>query len=138
MRNTTSRRQLFGGTVSLMLLAATEAGAAKAQELDGDLLAAYRRWLPWEEERLRVEALPLGDETFDARYKAYTGDWHDTMAEIMELPARTPEGINAKARVMRALLDNHIGLCAIDDGSASASEQFAWSLLDDMLGRAGA
>jgi len=106
--------------------------------LDGELLAAYARWLPWEAERKRVVALALGDPTWDARFDAYTDAWHAGMAEMMRIPARTPEGLDAKARVMRALLENHVGC---EDGlieGASPSEEFAWSLVNDRLGRSGA
>ncbi len=106
--------------------------------LDGELLAAYARWLPWEAERKRVVALALGDPTWDARFDAYTDAWHAGMAEMMRMPACTPEGLEVKARVMCALLENHVGY---EDGlieAASPSEEFAWSLVNDMLGRAGA
>ena len=61
------------------------------------------------------------------------------MAEVMDLPARTPEGIHAKAVVLRALLENHTGISGrYENEDTSPSEEFAWSLVDDLLGRAGA
>ncbi len=111
---------------------------AQAADLDGELLAAYAHWRPWEAERKRVVALAISDPTWDARFDAYTDAWHAGMAEMKRMPARTPEGLEVKARVMRALLENHVGY---EDGlieGASPSEEFAWSLVNDMLGRVGA
>ena len=134
-----TRRDLFGAMGALLLLTAAEAGPAKAAELDGRLLALVARWEPWERERLAVAALDGDDPALEARFDAYTAPWHDLMYEIMDAPARTPEGIHAKARVLRALLANHEDFGSRHEpSSASPSEHFAWSLVSDILGRAGA
>ena len=133
-----TRRNLFGAAGAMLLLSAAEAGPAKAAELDGELLAAIAQWEPWERERHAVEALDGDDPTYDARFDAYAEPWHECMQDIMDLPARTPEGIQGKTRVLRALLQNHAGHgSGLHEGS-SPSEHFAWSLCQDMLGRAGA
>ena len=135
------RRELLGAASTLLLLGATEAGPAKAAELDGALLDAYRRWLPWEAERVAVRSLSMEDDIWDARFDAYTDPWHDGVDEIMAITARTPEGIRVKATVLRALLENHVGFNGPGRGTpscATASEAAAWSLVRAMLGRAGA
>ena len=140
-RPAAARRDVLGSFGALLMLGAAEAGPAKAAELDGELLDAYRRWLPWDAERVAIRALPMEDATWEPRFDAYTDGWHDGMHEIMAIPARTPEGIRVKATVMRALLENHVGFGEPGRGTppcASPSEAFAWSLINDMLGRAGA
>lgn len=133
-----TRRTLLGSMGAALLLVAPAAGEAKAAELDGPLLAAIARWEPWERERLTVEALDDDDPTYEARFDAYAGPWHDCMRDIMDLPARTPEGIQGKTRVLRALLRNHLGYRGGLHEDSSPSEHFAWSLCQDLLGRAGA
>ena len=133
-----TRRNLFGTMGAMLLLTAAEAGPAKATELDGELLAAFARWQPWDRERIAVESLADDDPTYDDRFTAYSGHWHARMLEIMDLPARTPEGICCKATVLRSLLQNHTGIGPYPNESVTPSEAFAWSLVNDMLGRAGA
>ncbi len=122
------RRDLFGTVGALLLLSAAEAGPAKAAELDGELLACCA-----EADRLEaqadvltagwpssgqcprwMEADRLMDEAYDLRERA------------TELPARTPEGLQAKARLVLARLDA--------DGLAG---EIAQSLARDVLGKAG-
>lgn len=134
-----ARRDLFGAGAALLLLGTAAAGASKARELDGELLTAFRDWQPWERERQAVAKLDDEDPTWQARFDAFSGEWHDLVEEITDLPARTPEGIAIKARVLRAVLLNHVvdeDDGEADKGQASTSETLAWSLVSDMLGRA--
>ncbi len=132
-----TRRTLLGTMGAALLLVAPAAGEAKAAELDGPLLAAIATWEPWERERHAVEALTADDPTYSARFATYAGPWHEHMRNIMDLPARTPEGVHGKIRVLRALLHNHAGYGdGLHEGS-SPSEDFAWALCRDVLGRAG-
>ena len=57
----------------MLLLTAAEAGRAKAADLDGELLAAFARWQPWEREPHAVEVLAGDDPTYDGRFEAYSG-----------------------------------------------------------------
>ena len=110
---------------------------SKAAELDGPLLATFLRWLSYERERLALSAADDCKPEWDVRFDAMSGPWHDGMNAIRAMSARTPEGIRAKAAVMRALLQNHVGLGGARPDSATLSEAFAWSLVTDIVGRVG-
>lgn len=121
---------LTGAFGALLLL------APMSSEIDGELLSAFARWMPFERERIALIAADDCKPEWDERFDAMNGPWHDGMNAIRTMPARTPEGVRAKATVLRSLLQNHVG---IDTGrdSASTSEAFAWSLVTDILGQSG-
>ena len=133
-----SRRDLAGAFGALMLLAPLAAGAVKAAEIDGELLTAFAEWHPFEQERLALMRADDSTAEWDERFETMSGPWHEGMSAIMALSARTPEGIRAKATVMRALLENHVGHTGMIHDCATPSEAFAWSLVTDMLGRGAA
>ncbi len=124
-----TRRNLFGTMGAMLLLSAAEAGTAKAAELDGELLECCA-----EADALEVTAKAMTKgvpssgrspewEAADAlREEAY-----DLRERAVELPARTPEGLQAKARVVLERLEK--------EGQAT---EMAHSLARDVLGRAGA
>ena len=130
-------RDLSGPFGALLLLTPDAIGSSKAAELDGLLLAAFLRWLPYERERLALIAADDCKPEWDVRFDALSGPWHDGMNAIKAMSARTPEGIRAKATVLRALLQNHVGLGGGRPDSASSSEAFAWSLVTDIVGKVG-
>jgi hypothetical protein len=128
----TRRNLIAGASVSLAALvapgtAAREAGPAKAEELDGELLACCARGHALEAQAaVMVASSPpvahcpvwaAADDLQDEAYRLW-----DRAAEI---PARTPEGMQAKARFVLARLE--------DEGVASA---LALSLARDVLGKA--
>ncbi len=93
----------------LFLLAPTEAGQDKAEELDGDLLACCA-----EAHGLDIQARTLADriaavpKDSDVALAAFTiEDYRDAIAHAARLPARTPEGLQAKAHLL--LLDLRSG-----------------------------
>ena len=145
-----TRRDLFGTMGAMLLLTAAEAGTAKAAELDGRLLAAVREWQPWDRERRAVNAIyrefpdshaPDGRHIADERFDAYTDQWHALVDEIVETPARTPEGIMVKATVLRSALEDYRSGdagCPANEDNITPSDRLAWSLVTDMLGRVGA
>ena len=145
-----TRRDLFGTMGAMLLLTAAEAGTAKVAELDGKLLATFREWQPWDRERQAVDAIyrefpdshaPDGRHIADDRFDAYTDRWHALVQEITETPARTPEGIMVKATVLRStLVDYGTGDAArpAHEDDITPPNRLAWSLVNDMLGRAGA
>jgi hypothetical protein len=119
-----------------LLLAATEAGQAKAEELDGELLAACDAW--WaniaETDALLnpVEHLPSNHP--DAKL-AWARHWnelnprvHELKWQIAEMAARTPEGLRAKARAARRMLNYGLDGGVMDDDALYAS------VLHDILG----
>jgi hypothetical protein len=111
-------------------------GATKTPNQEDKLLAAaFASWQEWDRERAIVDALPEGDPTFDDRYKAYAGPWHKRAEQITFIPAHTPEGIHAKAVVLRAWYESHHGAPQFDEDE-SLSIKLAWSLVNDILGKA--
>jgi hypothetical protein len=107
------RRNLFGAGAAMLLLGATEAGPAKAQELDGELLAACARFLQAEAKWRRLNDLVCAAETTfgvhapevgraEAERDAHGLECHDAAAAVCLLPARTPEGLRAKAQAVFA------------------------------------
>ena len=124
-----TRRDLFGTMGALLLLSAAEAGSAKALELDRELLAccqeadalearsnALTRGLPID------ASLPVWKEADRLDDQAY-----DLRDRVVDLPARTPEGLQAKAQLVVSRLEAN-GLAT----------ELALSLARDVLGRAGA
>ena len=113
---------------SLLLLAPVEAGASKAVELDTELLACCAT------ARRAADAVMdrLDDATLDdpdvldvlARMRPQLDAYFDAVGRAAELPARTPEGLRAKAALL--LLHIHSG----EDHTALAA-----SLACDMAGR---
>jgi hypothetical protein len=61
-----SRRDLAGAFGALMLLAPLAAGAAKAAEIDGELLTAFAQWHPIERERQVLMAAYNASDDNDA------------------------------------------------------------------------
>ena len=128
-----TRRELFGTMGALLLLTAAEAGTAKATELDGELLALCNEAVALHEGSVAatdtMEAAELmhsgpgSAAAWDAVY-ASTATWHELCAEIADLPARTPEGLLGKAKVLRRVV--------------ALEEPLVASLCRDILGRAGA
>ena len=135
-------RDAAAGGLAMLVLAAAAAGSAKAAELDGELLQAAADF-----HRLRAAdkaawaALP-GDKTLeDERWdwcNSEEGDWTlvDAACErVRQLPARTPEGLRAKAGVAQALLFEH-HKPAIEEGCEDEEVAVAMSLCRDILGGA--
>jgi hypothetical protein len=118
------RRVALGGAAMFALIAA-EAGIAKAEELDGELLALCREAVEIHAEADRMSLamdLPGGDtnEAWEAAY-AKSGRWRDICTEIADIPARTPEGLRGKAAVLADVV-------ALD-------QPLVASLCSDLLGR---
>ncbi len=127
-----TRRDLFGTMGALLLLTAAEAGPAKAAELDGELLALCDEAVALHKENVAatdaIEAAGLmhsGPGSAAAWAVVYhrSATWRDLCAEIADLPARTPEGLIGKAKVLRRVV--------------ALEEPLVASLCRDLLGRAG-
>ena len=129
MSPATSRRALIGTSF--------EAGTSKAAELDGDIIQASREYVALEAELGRLCSLegnlPMSkrDELFADMDVVH--DQQDALRAVMAAtPARTPEGLRAKAAALQAWLPTN------PDGTAPYRDEdaLAWSLCDDLLGRA--
>jgi hypothetical protein len=103
---------------------------------DSKLLAAFARWQHWGRECAILDSLPADDKSYDERYSTCYGPWHELAAKIVVIPAHSPEGIRAKAEVVRALfVVDHCPGTEFDENE-SISLRGAWSLVNDMLGKA--
>jgi hypothetical protein len=129
-RTPTGRRAvLTGASCAALLLAAPEAGATKAVEQDGELIALLdeARRLCREWQRPMSTPPTLGEFLAPA-------PWEALMARAAAIPARTPEGVRRKAEAAADWLaggDRAQGLIFLNrDGEAL----LAWSLLRDLLG----
>ncbi|MBP0445025.1 hypothetical protein J8J14_09555 [Roseomonas sp. SSH11] len=132
-RTPRNRRAVLRGAcaATLTMMAASAAGAAKAAELDGELIALLdeARRLCREE-----DAQPLTAKTF-ADF-ACRQPWQDLVERAARMPARTPEGLRAKAEAVRWwVLSDHRTAC---DRFNVPQEWLAVSLVEDLLGRGGA
>jgi hypothetical protein len=121
------RRDAAVSGFAMLVLAAAAAGSGKAEEIDGGLLALCNEACDIHAGSIRIED-EYESRGLDIPYETIiwprTARWHDLCAEIVETPARTPEGIRAKARVLADVI-------ALD-------EPMVASLCADLLGRAGA
>jgi hypothetical protein len=120
-----SRRRLIGSGAALLLLAPFAAGTAKAAELDGELL---RLCAEMEERQADVVRINRASGASDAELDAVLDDWWGTVEDITDTPARTPEGVRAKAGAVRTAIVGTYG-----DRSPKVTDLLA-SLLSDMLG----
>lgn len=126
-------RDLFGTFASMLLLVPVEAGAGKAVELDGELIACCR-----EAQMVNaradaicdgVEGLASSDPRWDAAHAeadVLMADYDAAVARAVTLPARTPEGLRAKAALALSHLQN--------DDMCPCTE-IALSLARDVAGR---
>ena len=112
-----TRRDLFGTMGAMLLLTAAEAGPAKAAELDGELLECCA-----EADVLyaRASAIACVDGQMSA---CLMDDGFALHLQAASIPARTPEGLQAKAQIVLSRDMNGIG------------GEMALSLARDVLGR---
>ena len=125
----TTRRQLLGAPAAMLLLGCAEAGEAKARELDGELLAACAHYR-------RLEAAYRATGAGEADMVCPDG-YDEAVWAVAELPARTPEGLQAKAEAIFAWhggYERHEG----DEDEIAPHEAMEWSLILDVAGRARA
>ena len=129
------RRDLLAGFASMLLLVPSEAGANKAAELDGELIAACAEF-----GRLEAAydvACRAEDRAPDGPAKDALLDQLDVLgdeqlavyAAICAAPARTPEGLRAKAQALACWFAK-----AGDGVPCNREDQLAWSLVRDVLG----
>ena len=135
-----TRRDLFGTMGAFLLLTAVEAGDAKAQELDGELMACCSELLAIDAESDRLDAVAAATDGGDPRHPAWfacddhslaTNErWHELTDKIAATPARTPEGLRAKVQAARTAIHGEAKI------NPDPMDRLAWSVFDDVLGRA--
>lgn len=142
--NTLARRGLFGGGAALLALA--EAGglaAATPPNPDAELLRLSSEFLD-----LHARLRPILTEFFStpvhehdrlerlASLEAPLAERQDELADqVVLIQARTQEGMAAKAAVAKVLFTRHHKE-AIEDDCLSEENAMAWSLFQDLVGRA--
>ena len=133
-----TRRDLFGTMGTMLLLTAAEAGAGKAAELDRDLLAACAAFYDADrtDRASNTDEPTPSDELVEARRDARD----ELLDQAATLPARTPEGLMAKAAVLRVAMHRDVTE-SLNETFADRAEPYhvlADSLCRDLLGRARA
>lgn len=131
------RRDLLGAFASMLLLLPVEAGASKAAELDGELIAAcaeFGRLEAAHEVACRAEdRAPEGPDKdrLLEQVEAILNRQIEIYDALCDVPARTPEGLRAKAQALSSWFQK------ASNGTPSRHEdQLAWSLVRDIAGRA--
>jgi hypothetical protein len=132
---TTSRRALLAATGAV----APVALPAAAANPDAALLrlSAEADALDQESDRMMIsaDASGVGSEAYEALWenvRAKSEHWRRLVSELVLVPATTPEGVRAKARLLRSLVPK-----APDGGLsryAETADAIAWSLTGDLLG----
>ena len=130
------RRDAAAGGLAMLVLAAAAAGSAKAEELDGELLALCREFHVNRQEidaYWDIQPPAIGSPDAD-RSRALVDRYHCLREELAALPARTPEGLQAKARILLSEFEGE------DDenypGQYDPRGALALSLARDLIGRA--
>ena len=112
--------------------------ALPSPELDGELLAAFRKWQPWDRERQAIDAIysefphsyaPDGRHIADDRFDSGTDQWHALVDEITETPARTMLHRRSAHGGDRAGLAGR-------EGSGMTGRPFRWPLSSSCAGDA--
>ncbi len=97
------RRDLFGGFASMLLLVPAEAGALKAGELDRELLSCCAEAEASERAATVtmdvVETMGADDPDMTSAYLVFVA-YSDAIERAAQLPARSPEGLRAKASLL--------------------------------------
>ena len=100
----TSRRQLFGASAAMLLLGSVGAGEGKAAELDGELL---RLEAQLQAKNAEQDAFPHADDGSNwPAFEALQEEFWTIADQIEAIPARTPEGLQAKARAVLVVRQN--------------------------------
>ena len=106
------RRELLGSFASMLLLVLSEAGASKVVELDGELIAACAEFGRLDDAyavACRAEdCAPDGPEKDALSDQLYVlGDEQRGIYDALcDMPARTPEGLRARAQACSARFQN--------------------------------
>ena len=100
-----TRRTLFGTMGAMLLLSAAEAGSDKATELDGELLACCAGF--HEANRASV-AFNYDPDPSDEKSIRLSDNREALLERLIDLPARTPEGLMAKAAALQVAMHTDV------------------------------
>ena len=130
------RRGFLVFTAGAVAIGTVPAIGAAAKRPDAELLAACRSFNRLYGEIQRIDA--DRDDTPESECNAIVDAWWAELNAIIDMPARTPEGIQAKAGATRIALE-YLATPMLDqtvDVDGRGHERLAWSLVNDMLGEA--
>jgi hypothetical protein len=69
-------------------------------------------------------------DAYEEHSNATVPQWNDLLDRICQLPARTPEGVRAKAHFARSIMREDDVMRA----TAEPKHRLAWSVFNDVLG----
>lgn len=140
-RRAISRRDTAASGIAMLVLAAAAAGQTKAEEMDGEMIGLCQEYHRIEDLLRAIDHLadaPTGSAEY-ARWKETVPPLverrYELRFDISRFTARTPEGLQAKARVVLADLAAGADARFI---SYDPQQALGHSLARDILGRAGA
>ena len=141
---TTTRRDIAAGGLVTLLLASTAAGSAKAEELDEALIAAVTELRQRDAEHQGLKPIMGGPDAAEAdRAWSYCDEtlWprqNELIETITGTPARSPEGLRAKALALELWLNREVPVFVGEtfEDRAEAPDLLAMSLARDVMGRA--
>ncbi len=134
MSATPTRRAVLAGAAAALPAVAAPAEAsggpdAELLRLLGEMDALQRQADPIFD---RAWALPIADakgKELLARAYGLMDIWHERKRQVAALPARTAEGLRAKAKMAMTFVDLHA------DETPTEDHMITWSVLRDVLAR---
>ena len=139
MNATPTRRAVLAAAAAAAALPALAAPAGTQVSPDAELLRLLA-----EMDALQRQADPIFDRAWAlpsssaegkellARAYGLMDIWHERKRQVAALPARTTEGLRAKAKMAMTFVDLHA------DGTPSEDDMITWSVLRDVLARGAA
>ena len=138
--HTPSRRGFLGHLLALPAAVGISPAARPENGADARLLALHRDLARHDAALRHYKATGGGSPDFldrDAELDALLTNWWNVTRQMEATPARTAEGLRAKADALRMVLE----MCALplggatiaDIGEAEPEARFAWSLARDVL-----
>ncbi len=127
------RRGFLAFTAGAVAIGTVPSIGAAAERPDAELLAACRSFNRLYGEIQRIDA--DRDDTPESECNGIVDAWWNGLNAIIDMPARTPDGIQAKAGATRIALE-YLATPMLDqtvDVDGRGHERLAWSLVNDML-----
>ena len=130
--NLAVQTDLFGGASALHLAGEAEYGTAGCAEHDAELLTLADKLAALDERRIElIKAVDTATTNFECRQRkaaleTVDEQWDELAEQMEEIPARTPAGLDAKARTLQRLL-RRLGIDELE-------HRLAASLVGDLIG----
>ena len=138
--HTPSRRGFLGHLMALPAAVGISPAAPPDSGADARLLALHRALARHDAALRHYDAATVPPPDFldrDAELDALLTNWWAVTRQMEATPARTAEGLRAKADALRMVLEMCVlpreGATIADIGEAEPEARFAWSLARDVL-----